>query len=135
MASAARGGTGRALRVVLTVHGVVTIAAAVVLAVLPAAIPATVGIALEPDAYLLSYFLAAAELAIGLLSLGAVTLTDTRSLRLIVGAFVVFHAATAVLELVYSVNAGMSPVLAANILIRVVASIAFVVTGRTLRPG
>ena len=64
------------LRIVLIVHGLVTLAAAVVLAVLPAAIPATVGIELEPDAYMLSYFLAAAELAIAMLSLGATRLTD-----------------------------------------------------------
>ena len=52
------------------------------LAVVPAAIPATVGIDLDPEAYLLSYFLAAAELAIALLSLGATRLTDPAAVGL-----------------------------------------------------
>lgn len=50
---------------------VVTLAALVMLVVLPAAIPSTVGITIGSDEYLLSYFLTAAELGIGVLAIGA----------------------------------------------------------------
>jgi hypothetical protein len=56
------------LRLLFIVHGVVTLAAAMVLAALPAVIPATVDIPISPQGFLLSYFLAAAELAIAVLS-------------------------------------------------------------------
>ena len=121
------------LRIVLIVHGLVTLAAAVVLAVLPAAIPATVGIELEPDAYLLSYFLAAAELAIAMLSLGATRLTDPAAVGLIVAVIVVFHLSTAVLEVVYLLFAPVTGVLIANIAVRVVAAAIFVFAWRRWR--
>ena len=121
------------LRIVLIVHGLVTLAAAVVLAVLPAAIPATVGIELEPDAYLLSYFLAAAELAIAMLSLGATRLTDPAAVGLIIAVIVVFHLSTAVLEVVYLLFAPVTGVLIANIAVRVVSAAIFVFAWRRWR--
>lgn len=51
--------------------GVVTLAALVMLVVLPAAIPSTVGITIGSDEDLLSYLMTAAELGIGVLSIGA----------------------------------------------------------------
>ncbi|KRE22875.1 hypothetical protein [Agromyces sp. Soil535] len=119
------------LRVVFLIHGVITLAAAVVLAVLPAAIPATVGIDVGPDAFLLSYFLAAAELAIGLLSLGAAQLSDPAAVRLIVVVFVVFHLATAALEVVYLLFAPVTAVLLVNIAVRVIAAVVFIVAWRS----
>jgi hypothetical protein len=121
------------LRIVLIVHALVTLAAAVVLAVLPAAIPATVGIELEPEAYLLSYFLAAAELAIAMLSLGATRLTDPAAVGLIVAVIVAFHLSTAVLEVVYLLFAPVTGVLIANIAVRVVAATIFVFAWRRWR--
>ena len=121
------------LRILLIAHGVITLAAALVLAVLPAAIPATVGIELGADAFLLSYFLAAAELAIALLSLGATRLTDPAAVGLIVGVFVVFHLATAALELVYLLFAPVTVVLIANIVVRVVVAALFVFAWRRWR--
>ncbi len=123
------------LRFVLIAHGIITLAAAIVLAVVPAAIPATVGIDLDPEAYLLSYFLAAAELAIGLLSLGATRLTDPAAVGLIVAVFVVFHLSTAVLEVVYLLFAPVTGVLVANIAVRVVAAAIFVFAWRRWRPA
>jgi hypothetical protein len=117
-------------RGVLIVHGMVTLAAAVVLAVFPAAIPRTVGISISPDEYLLSYFLAAAELSIGLLSLAAVRLRDSGAVRLIALCFVALHGATAVLEVVYSLNEGANGVLTANISVRVIVMAAFVLVVR-----
>lgn len=123
-----------AVAIAFLVHGVVTLAAAVVLAVFPAAIPATVGIAIGPSEYLLPYFLAAAELGIGLLSLGASRLRDLAALRLVAVTFAVFHAATALLEVVYVLTEGVSGVLIANIVIRVIAALVFLLVARRQRP-
>lgn len=112
----------RTERVIFIVHGVITLAAAMVLAVFPAAIPGTVGIAITPQEYLLPYFLAAAELGIGLLSLGASRLRDPGAIRLIALSFAAFHGATAVLEVVHLGLAGVSVVLIANIVVRIVAA-------------
>ena len=123
----------RPLRALLLAHGIVTIAAAVVLAVVPAAIPATVGIALQPDAFLLAYLLAAAELAIGILSLGATRLTDSAALTLIIAVFVVFHLATAALEGLHLALTRFDAVIVINIAVRLAVSAAFLVLGRTRR--
>jgi hypothetical protein len=121
------GRVGTFLRVLFIAHGVVTLAAAVVLAVLPAAIPATVDIGIDPEAFLLSYFLAAAELAIALLSFGAAWFP---ALRLIVVVFIVFHLSTAVLEVVFAGFTAVSPVLLANIVIRLAAAALFFIAWR-----
>jgi len=55
------------LRAALVLHGLITLAGAVVLMVFPTAIPSAVGIALERDDYLLVYLVAAAELAVAVL--------------------------------------------------------------------
>src|SRR6478672_5985086 len=55
------------LRVVLVVHGIITLAGASVLTIFPTAIPLTVGISLQPDDYLIVYLVAAAELAVAVL--------------------------------------------------------------------
>lgn len=119
-------GRSRLLRVLLIMHGVVTLAAAVVLAVAPANIPATVNITLEQQGFLLSYFLAAAELSIGLLSLGAARLSDRAALRLIVAALVVFHLATGALEILYISFTTASGTLLFNVVTRFVAAALFV---------
>lgn len=125
--------TPRLVKALLVAHGVVTFAAAVVLAAFPAAIPATVGIALEPDGFLLAYFLAAAELAIALLSVGAARLADPAAVRLVLVVFVVFHLATAVLELASLAVAPLSPALAANIVVRLVVAALFLLALRAVR--
>ena len=132
-ASASSNRAARPFRVILVVHGIVTLAAAVVLAVFPAAIPATVGIDIGVDVFLLSYFLAAAELAVGVLSIGAARLSDTAAVRLIALVFVVFHLATAALEVVYLALTGPSAVLVANVGVRVVASAVFLLMARAQR--
>ncbi|PUB27023.1 hypothetical protein C8K30_105254 [Promicromonospora sp. AC04] len=123
----------RAERAIFIVHGAVTLAAAVALAVFPAAIPATVGITMDPSDYLLSYFLAAAELGVGVLSIGAARLADPAAIRLIAAAFAVFHGATAVLEVLYLATAGVSVVLVANVVVRLVAAAVFAVVWRSRR--
>jgi hypothetical protein len=60
----------RGLRVLLVTHGFITLAAGVVLAVMPGLIPSIVGIRLEPSAYLVAYLLAGAEFGFAILSFG-----------------------------------------------------------------
>src|SRR5215218_5235935 len=88
----------RTLRAVFFVHGLITLAGAVVLTALPTAIPAAVGITLERPDYLLVYLVAAAELAVAVLSFGAIRITDWAALRLIVTTCVVVHATSGVLD-------------------------------------
>jgi hypothetical protein len=123
----------RVQRLILVLHGVITCAAAIVLAVFPAAIPATVGVPLEPREYLLSYFLAAAELGIGLLSVGAARLDDQRAVQMIGATFAAFHGATAVLEVIYLAMEGGSAVLFANVVVRVIAAATFLLLARSRR--
>lgn len=116
-------------RIVFIVHGVATIAAAILLAVFPGMIPATVGIAMDRVDDLLAYLLAAAELCIGLLSLGAARMEDVYSIRLIALSFAAFHGATAVLEIVYLAIQGPTDVLAVNLVVRIAACLVFLWIG------
>jgi hypothetical protein len=125
---------GHYLRALLIIHGIVTLAAATVLGVFPSVIPSTVGIAIEFDEFLLSYFLAASELAVAVLSIGAVRLTDRAALKLIIDVFIVFHLATAALEILYLSLTAINPVLVANILVRIIAATLFLIARRTFRP-
>lgn len=112
------------LRKLLLIHAIVTLAAAVVLVVAPAAIPATVNVPLLPEQYLLCYFLAAAELAIAFLSFAGRNLQDKQATRLIVQSFILFHAATGLLES-YALLQGISSKIIANIGLRVVIVLLF----------
>jgi hypothetical protein len=89
------------LRAVFVVHGLITLAGAAVLVVFPTAIPSLVGIDVGRQQFLLVYLVGAAELAVAVLSFGATRLTDRSALRLIVATFVVLHAASGILNLVY----------------------------------
>jgi hypothetical protein len=116
------------LRLLFTVHAMATLAAAIVLVSAPTAIPRTVGIIIPPSAVLLCYLLAAAELCIGVLSWGARYLTDAKAIRLVVASFIVFHGASAVLEL-WSVMAGLSARIWTNVAVRVLAVTLFTYYG------
>ena len=78
------------LRLLFGIHAILTFTAGVVLIAAPGAIPSTVGVHIEPEAYLLCYLLAAAEFSVSALSWGARTITDARALRVIVIACIVF---------------------------------------------
>lgn len=122
------------LRLLLIIHGLVTLAAGVVLVALPAVIPAMVSIVIQHDAFLLCYFLAAAELAIAALSLGAVRLADRAALRLVVGVIVLLHLTTAILEIAYLSYTAASPLLVANIVVRIIVAALFLLAwGNHLR--
>lgn len=108
----------------LLIHALVTLAVGIVLIVSPVTIPSSVGISVAPDQNLLCYLLGAAELAIGYLSLAARNITDAKSLRVIVMTFVIFHIATACVELL-AITQGASPMLWGNVAVRVVVAVLF----------
>lgn len=122
----------RGLRLLLLVHGLITLAAAVVLAVDPGLIPSIVGIRLEPDADLVAYLLAGAEFGFAVLSLGGSRLSDARALRLIVWSCVAFHGLSGVLE-TYAYFQGASPTILANAIARLIIVGLFLVLSRTSR--
>ena len=68
------------------------------LTVFPTAIPSAVRITLERSDYLLIYLIAAAELAVAVLSFGAIRITDWAALRLIAATLVVLHSVSGVLD-------------------------------------
>ena len=105
------------LRNLLAIHAFISLAAGVVLIALPAYIPKSVGISLPPGAYLLSYFLGAAEIALAFLSYYSRNVTDVKNLRLICLTLIVFHATTAAVE-VYAFSQGTSANIWINIAVR-----------------
>jgi hypothetical protein len=107
------------LRLLFTVHAILTVAAGLVLVIAPGAIPRTVGIIVPPAAFLVCYLLAAAELCIGVISWGARKLADTQAIRLIATSFIVFHGASALLE-IRAFRAGVNSLIWANVVVRLV---------------
>jgi hypothetical protein len=69
----------KGLRVLLVVHGCITLAAGLVLTIAPSLIPSIAGIYLAPSAYVLAYLLAGAEFEFSVLSFGSSRLTDARA--------------------------------------------------------
>jgi hypothetical protein len=108
----------RPLRIVLVIHGLITLAGAVVLTVFPTAIPSVVGIAVERPQYLLVYLIGAAELAVAVLSFGATRITDAAALGLVVITVVVLHGASGILDLVYMAMTRVNATMVANTVAR-----------------
>lgn len=104
----------KTLAAVFVVHGLITLAGAIVLTVFPTAIPSAVGIHLERPEYLLAYLVGAAELAVAVLSFGAARLTDRAALWLIVLTFVVLHGFSGILDLVYMAVTDVNGTIIAN---------------------
>jgi len=122
-----------ALRAVFVVHGLITLAGAAVLMVFPTAIPSAVGITLERQDYLLVYLVAAAELAVAVLSFGAARLTDPDALRLIVATLVVLHLTSGILDLVYMGITQVNATMIANSVLRFTVVVVFLVVWRSAR--
>lgn len=121
------------LRAVFMVHGVITLAGAVVLTVFPTAIPSLVGMTVERQQYLLVYLVAAAELAVAVLSFGAARLTDPAAQRLIVTTFVVLHGASGFLDVVYMAVTHVNGTMIANTVARFSVVAVFLLVWRTAR--
>jgi hypothetical protein len=120
----------RLLRAVFVVHGLITLAGAIVLTVFPTAIPSVVGIRLERPEYLLVYLVGAAELAAAVLSFGAARLTDRAALWLIVLTFVVLHGFSGILDIVYMAVTDVNGAMIANTVARFVVVLVFLVAWR-----
>lgn len=116
------------LRVLLIAHAGLTLAAGAVLIAAPELIPSAVGIRLEPNAYLVCYLLAAAELSVSVLSWGARNLTNRQALRIIITAFIVMHAASGVLE-IYAFVDGLGAAIWGNVAARAVVVFLFAYFG------
>lgn len=112
------------LKRLLLIHAIITFAAGILLVTSPATIPQTVNIQLSSNQYLLCYFLGAAEFAIAYLSFFSRSIKDNHALRIIVITFIVFHAATGILELV-GLYRGIQPGIIANIILRVIIVVLF----------
>jgi hypothetical protein len=124
----------KALRAVFLVHGLITLAGAVVLTASPATIPSMVGITMQRSDYLLPYLVAAAELAVAVLSFGAMRITDRAALRLIVTTFVALHLVSGVLDLVYIGQTEVSRTLIVNTVLRFTVVAVFLAVWRASRP-
>ncbi|MBB5166105.1 hypothetical protein [Mycobacterium sp. AZCC_0083] len=117
----------RTLRTVFVLHGLITLAGGVVLIAFPTLIPSAVGIMVARGDYLLVYLVAAAELAVALLSFGATRITDWAALRLILTTLVVLHAASGVLDIVYMALTEPHATMISNTMLRFTVVVAFLV--------
>lgn len=72
-------------------QAIITTATALTLAIAPGVIPATFGLTLTRDAFLLCYFYAATELSLAYLSLVAVRVHDSQVRRLLCRYFLFVH--------------------------------------------
>jgi hypothetical protein len=117
----------RTLRAVFFVHGLITLAGAVVLIAFPTAIPSAVGITVTRPDYLLVYLVAAAELAVAVLSFGAIRITDWAALRLIVTTLVVLHLTSGVLDVVYMALTEPNATMISNTVLRFAVVAVFLV--------
>ncbi len=123
-----------ALRILLLIRAAITFAASVVLVIAPDVVPGTVGVRLSDGGFLLSYLLAGAELSIAYLSLAGFRSRQADGVRFIVTAIVVFHAATALLE-VLALSKGIDGMLWGNVAVRVVVVALFTYYGLVRKPS
>ena len=115
------------LRAVFFVHGLITLAGAFVLTAFPTAIPSAVGITVTRPDYLLVYLVAAAELAVAVLSFGAIRITDWAALRLIVTTLVVLHLTSGILDIVYMALTEPNATMISNTVLRFAVVAVFLV--------
>ena len=121
-----------ALRILLVIHAVITLAAGIVLVAAPGAIPGMVDIALSPGSFLICYLLAGAEFAIAFLSAYGAWCRGAGARHAVIGTLIVFHGSTAALEL-YALAQGLDARLWANVALRFLVVALFAWLG-LLRP-
>ena len=114
----------------LTLHALVTVAAGIVLVVVPGVIPGFVGIQVDHQVNLLCYLLGASEMSLAALSYFSRKLSDRQAIRLVCLTFIVFHALTAIVE-VYAFRQGASARIWANVLVRLIVTGLFFYYGFT----
>lgn len=113
------------VRRLLLIHGFILLAAGVVLVVAPEAVPRAVDMPLSREQYLLCYFLAAGELAMAYLSFAGSRLRDNGTLRLIAQTMIMFHGATALLELLAFAQGNVGAKIFANVALRLIIMLLF----------
>src|SRR5215213_1313266 len=122
------------LVILFIIHGLITLAAGIVLIAAPEVIPETVGISIPPDSYLICYLLGTAEIALACLSFFGAQLTDRKALKLISVTFVVFHFLTAVIE-VYAYARGVKSGILVNVAFRILICLLFLYYGVIANTG
>ncbi|MDB5506354.1 MAG: hypothetical protein JWR75_992 [Devosia sp.] len=120
-----------AFRILLLVNAVATLAAGLVLFLLPGAIPGTVGIELAPGQEFVAWLLGASELGISALCFAALRARHAETLRLVALTLIVFHAASAVADALALAQAASVGV-ALNLALRLVMVVAFAALARRL---
>lgn len=118
----------KALKIILIVHAIVTFLAGLVLVISPELIPKMVNVSISKNQYIICYFLAACEYAIAYLSFKTTILKDFDAIKIILISFIIFHLATAILE-VLALQNGVSKVLILNIVLRIIISFLFFIFG------
>ena len=116
------------LKRLLFIQAIVTFATFLVLVIAPAAIPASFGIGIKPEAYFLCYSIGAAELSLAYLSIAARKFRDMNALRFVCIFFIVFHAATGLLGL-YAILQGAPIKIMGNVALRIIMASLFVYYG------
>jgi hypothetical protein len=109
----------KGLRALLVIHGLITVAASIVLTVAPGLLPSVIGVHLEPSANVVVYLLAGAELGFAVLSFGGSRLKDPQALRLVVWSCGAFQGSTGALE-IYAYAQGASVAILGNVAARAV---------------
>ncbi len=120
------------MKILLLIHGFITLAASLVLIFSPATIPSIINIKMQPDQYLIAYLLGGAELGIAFLSFKATRIKDAEALKVITLTIIVFHSATALLE-IYSIYKGANILLWANVFVRSIVIFLFAYFGFIMR--
>jgi hypothetical protein len=113
----------------LFLHGVVTLAAGIVLIAAPGAIPGAVGIDVPATANLVPYMLGAFEIAIAVLSFGASRLHDRPALQLVSITMIVLHLATAAVEALAFAQGGPGAGVWINVALRIAVAALFAYYG------
>jgi hypothetical protein len=113
----------RGLVALFALNAVAAMAAATVLALWPAAIPAAAGISIDRSQNLLPYLLAAAELAIAALAALAIRARSAEAERITVGVLIIFHLGSAAAGIAVVLQ-GAGVVVVFNIVVRVLLVIA-----------
>lgn len=116
------------LRILFVVNALATAAAGFVLLFVPAAIPATVGITLPPDASFIAWLLGAAEWGVTALCIGALRSQEPAAHRLAAMSLLVFHAASGMADLL-ALGGGFVLTIALNLVLRAVMVAGFAVFG------
>lgn len=116
------------LRVLLAINAVAAFAAACVLAIAPAAIPATVGVILPPSANLLAYLLAATELGLAVLALLPLVRGSDELMVASIIVLIVTHLASAIAGLAVVGNSANGYILL-NVAVRIIMVVALTTCG------